>query len=175
MSASFRDMKILLVDDNPHMRTIISAILKGLGVRDMLEAPDGRRALEVLRQWTPDVIFVDFLMQPMDGVDFTRAIRASTDKTVCFLPIIMLTGHAHRHRVAEARDAGVTEFMVKPITAKAVIDRLQAVIYRPRPFIKADPYFGPDRRRISGPPPGQERRSDNAGQPDRPAGKVTEI
>ena len=174
MTASFKDLKILLVDDNPHMRTIISAILKGLGVREILEAPDGRRALEMLKQWSPDLIFLDFLMQPMDGVDFTRAIRSSTDKTIRFLPIIMLTGHAHRHRVAEARDAGVTEFMVKPITAKAVIDRLQAVIYRPRPFINAAPYFGPDRRRISGPPPGPERRADRLAA-GRPAGSVTEI
>lgn len=160
MAGTFKDLRILLVDDNPHMRTIIATVLKGLGIKETIEASDGSRALELMRQRSADVAFVDFLMQPMDGVDFTRAVRASEDEKIRFLPIIMLTGHAHRHRVAEARDAGVTEFMVKPITAKAVLDRLNAVVFRPRPFIKAETYFGPDRRRISGPPPGPERRAD---------------
>jgi two-component system chemotaxis response regulator CheY len=48
-----------------------------------------------------------------------------------------------------ARDAGVTEFVVKPITAKAILDRIQAVIFGPRPFVKTDGYFGPDRRRAN--------------------------
>jgi DNA-binding response OmpR family regulator len=59
----------------------------------------------------------------------------------------MMTGHSEKSRVYEARDAGVTEFLVKPITAKAVLDRIQAVIFHPRPFVKTDGYFGPDRRR----------------------------
>ena len=61
----------------------------------------------------------------------------------------MMTGHSEKNRVMEARDAGVTEFVVKPITAKAVFDRIQAVIIRPRSFIKTEDYFGPDRRRTS--------------------------
>ena len=59
----------------------------------------------------------------------------------------MMTGHSEKSRVYEARDAGVTEFVVKPITAKAIFDRIQAVIFRPRPFVKTADYFGPDRRR----------------------------
>jgi len=60
-----------------------------------------------------------------------------------------MTGHSEKSRVYEARDAGVTEFVVKPITAKAVLDRMQAVIFHPRAFVKTDGYFGPDRRRNS--------------------------
>jgi DNA-binding response OmpR family regulator len=86
-------------------------------------------------------------MFPLDGVEFTRLVRTSPDSPNPFLPIIMMTGHSERSRVYEARDAGVTEFIVKPITAKAVLDRLNAVIMRPRPFIKADGYIGPCRRR----------------------------
>jgi DNA-binding response OmpR family regulator len=72
----------------------------------------------------------------------------------------MMTGHSEKSRVTEARDAGVTEFVVKPITAKAVFDRIQAVIMRPRPFVKTDDYFGPDRRRTnSANYKGQRRRS----------------
>jgi two-component system chemotaxis response regulator CheY len=58
-----------------------------------------------------------------------------------------MTGHSEKSRVTEARDAGVTEFVVKPITAKAILVRINAVIFHPRPFVKSEGYFGPDRRR----------------------------
>ncbi len=76
----------------------------------------------------------------------------------------MLTGHAARARVEEARDAGVTEFVVKPVTARAVLDRINAVILRPRHFVRTSEYFGPDRRRRQDPAyQGPWRRSgDNA-------------
>ena len=63
----------------------------------------------------------------------------------------VITGHSERWRVMEARDAGVTEFIAKPLTAKAVIDRVNAVIFRPRPFIRTPTFFGPDRRRRADP------------------------
>ncbi len=94
---------------------------------------------------------VDFNMSPIDGVEFTRLVRQAADSPNPFLPIIMLTGHAARARVEEARDAGVTEFVVKPVTAKAVLDRINAVVNKARPFIRTQEYFGPDRRRRQDP------------------------
>lgn len=77
----------------------------------------------------------------------------------------MMTGHSERSRVYEARDAGVTEFIVKPITAKAVLDRLNAVIMRPRPFIRSRDYVGPCRQRRDAPDyAGPFRRSSELGR-----------
>ena len=59
----------------------------------------------------------------------------------------MLTGHSEKKRVTAARDAGVTEFLAKPISAKALYQRIVNVVANPRPFIKTKTYFGPDRRR----------------------------
>ena len=148
--SSLQALQVLLVDDNQHMRTITSAVLQSAGVRSVREAADGGAALEVLRQHAVDVAIVDFNMFPLDGVEFTRLVRNSPDSANPYLPIIMMTGHSEKSRVHEARDAGVTEFIVKPITAKAVLDRIQAVIFRPRAFVKTDGYFGPDRRRSAG-------------------------
>jgi DNA-binding response OmpR family regulator len=76
-----------------------------------------------------------------------------------FTPMIMLTGHSERRRVTAARDAGVTEFMVKPISAKALHQRILSVIANPRRFIRTKTYFGPDRRRNTMPNyTGPERR-----------------
>jgi DNA-binding response OmpR family regulator len=78
-------------------------------------------------------------------------VRNAPDSRNPYLPIIMMTGHSERYRVMEARDAGVTEFVAKPLTAKSVLERIQAVIYRPRPFVRTADYFGPDRRRKDDP------------------------
>lgn len=151
MSAALSAMRVLLVDDNQHMRSIVAAVLAGVGVQQVRECWDGAEALDALRQWPADVAIVDFQMTPIDGVEFTRLVRNAGDSPNPFLPIIMLTGHAERSRVEEARDAGVTEFVVKPVTARAVLDRLNAVILRPRPFVRTADYFGPDRRRRQDP------------------------
>jgi CheY-like chemotaxis protein len=148
---ALQSLQILLADDNQHMRTITAAILQSAGIRHIREVSDGAMALDAVRQNPVDLAIVDFNMFPLDGVEFTRLIRNSPDSANPYLPIIMMTGHSERARVTEARDAGVTEFVVKPITAKAVFDRIQAVIMRPRAFVKTDDYFGPDRRRSQSP------------------------
>lgn len=142
------------------MRAITSAVLQSAGIRKLREAADGAAALEILRDHAVDLVIVDFNMFPLDGVEFTRLVRNSPDSANPYLPIIMMTGHSEKTRVYEARDAGVNEFVVKPITAKAILDRIQAVIFRPRPFVKTEGYFGPDRRRAQGAVPnGPKRRA----------------
>jgi two-component system chemotaxis response regulator CheY len=148
MSAGMAALRILLVDDNQHMRAIVSAILGGVGVRDIRQASDGAEALQAVREWKADLAIVDFQMHPLDGVEFTRLVRNSPDSKNPYLPIIMMTGFAEKARVEEARDAGVTELLAKPITAKGVIERLNAVIFHPRPFVRTPDYFGPKRRGI---------------------------
>lgn len=147
MSSGLESLRVLLADDNAHMRAIVGAVLKSIGIQHLREAHDGAEALAILRDWPVDVAIVDFRMEPIDGVEFTRLVRQAEDSVNPFLPIIMLTGYADRGRVMEARDAGVTELVVKPVTAKAVIARLQAVIFHPRPFVRTESYFGPCRRR----------------------------
>jgi DNA-binding response OmpR family regulator len=144
---SLKSLNVLLVDDNQNMRAIAAAVLHSADIRNVYEAAEGATAFDLLRRHAIDLAIVDFNMFPLDGVEFTRLVRTSPDSPNTFLPIIMMTGHSERSRVYEARDAGVTEFIVKPITAKAVLDRINAVIMRPRAFIKTDDYVGPCRRR----------------------------
>ncbi|MDP1632466.1 MAG: response regulator [Caulobacter sp.] len=148
MSGGLSALKVLLVDDNQHMRAIISAVLKGVGILNVREAADGAEALQVLRDGPIDIAIIDFHMTPIDGVQFTSMVRNSADSTNPYLPIIMMTGFADRIRVCEARDAGVTELVVKPVTARSIIDRVNAVIFNPRNFVRTDDYFGPLRRGI---------------------------
>ena len=87
-----------------------------------------------------------------------------------FVPIIMLTGHTEKDRVTAARDAGITEFLAKPISAKALYQRIVNVVANPRPFIKTKTYFGPDRRRNVNPNYiGPERRKGGKARRHPPA------
>jgi CheY-like chemotaxis protein len=162
-------LRVLVADDNTNMRAIVVAVLKGIGVKDIKEANDGGAALAALNDFNADLAIVDFRMAPIDGVEFTRLVRNAADSRNRYLPIIMLTGYADRARVVEARDAGVTEIVVKPMTSKALISRLQAVIFQPRDFVRTATYFGPDRRRQQSPDyTGPERRTGRM-KPEGPA------
>jgi two-component system chemotaxis response regulator CheY len=160
LSTGLESLRVLLADDNAHMRAIVGAVLKSLGIRHVHEARNGAEGLTMLREHSTDVAIVDFRMEPVDGVEFTRQVRNSGESKNPYLPIIMLTGYADRTRVVEARDAGVTELIVKPVTAMALISRLNAVVYHPRPFVRTETYFGPcRRRRAMASYSGEERRA----------------
>ena len=74
----------------------------------------------------------------------------------------MISGHTERYRVEAARDAGVTEFLAKPITAQNLFARIAEIVERPRAFVRCDAYFGPDRRRHQNADhPGPWRRKDD--------------
>ena len=144
-------LKILLVDDNHHMRVLLGEILKAIGVRDIFEASDGAAGLQSMKTNRVDIIMTDLSMQPLDGIDFVRLLRRSPDSPNQMCPVIMITGHSTLQRVHEARDAGVNEFLAKPLTAKGVIERIGQVVDHPRGFVKNDAYIGPDRRRRADP------------------------
>lgn len=165
---SFEALKILLVDDNQHMRILLIEILRAIGIRQVLEADDGAAGLQLLREHDFDIIITDLAMQPLDGIDFVRLIRHSPESPNPLCPIIMITGHSTQRRVEEARDAGVNEFLAKPVTARGVVERIGEIIDNARPYIRTDDYFGPDRRRKSDPDhPGPWRRGGDAGLPSR--------
>lgn len=145
---NFDSMQVLLLDDSAPMRAIVSEVLRAAGVQTILEAGTPGDAWARLQQHPIDVAIVDYNMQPMNGVEFTRRVRTAPDSPSPLLPIIMMTGHAERRRVMQARDAGVSEFIVKPVTAKVLMERLYAVVLKPRAFVQAPGFVGPCRRRV---------------------------
>jgi len=143
----FDRLRVLIVDDNPHMRRLIVAIMQAFGVRDYFEAPDAEHAWTHLRESNPDVILLDWQMPGMTGIEFARLVRTSPKSPNSFVPIIMLTGHTHIEQVRQARDVGINEFLAKPVSIQGLLVRLMSVIERPRPFVRCSTYFGPCRRR----------------------------
>ncbi len=141
------NLNFLVVDDNKNMRLLVIQVLRALGIRNVKEADDGADALKTLKTFPTDIVICDWNMEPLDGLDFTRMVRTASDSPNPFVPIIMLTGHTEMNRVEEARDAGVHEFLAKPISAKSLYQRIVSVIEISRHFIRTSNYTGPDRRR----------------------------
>jgi CheY-like chemotaxis protein len=143
----FNKLRFLVIDDNAHMRRILRTLLHGFGARDVYEAENGAAGLEAFTHYGPDIVLTDWAMPIFDGLELTQMIRQPGANANPYVPIIMLTGHSEKKRVTSARDAGVTEFMAKPISANSLYQRILNVVANPRPFIKTKSYFGPDRRR----------------------------
>jgi CheY-like chemotaxis protein len=145
--AGFENLKALIVEDNGHMRSLLRALLNSIGIMDIAEASHGQAAIAILREKKPGLVLSDMAMKPMDGIEFTRHVRNDELSPNPFVPIIMISGHTEKHRVMAARDAGVTEFLAKPITAHQLFARITEVMERPRAYVRCGDYFGPDRRR----------------------------
>jgi len=152
-------LDFLVVDDNQNMRGLIRTILNNLGVKNIYEASSGFEAFDRMRQFRVDMVIVDWRMEPVDGIALVKQLRHSKESPNRFVPIIMLTAHSQKQRVSEARDAGVNEFVVKPVSARTLYARIRSIITTPREFIETASYFGPDRRRKNQKFDGVDRRA----------------
>lgn len=138
-------LRVMIIDNSPMMRDLVQSVLVSVGVKHFMMAGDGRSALDMIPAFGPHLAFVDWEMEPMNGLQFVREVRALAERDNPFLPIIMLTSHAEEPWVIEAKNAGVNDYLIKPVTGAAILKHLSFVINNPRPFMRTDRYFGPAR------------------------------
>lgn len=150
MAYDFRNARVLIVDDMQPMLSLVLSILKVFGFKDVHIAHDAEEGFRAFCQLNPDIVITDWQMEPYDGVELIRKIRRDPKSPNRFVPVILMSGYSHRARVEKARDGGVTEFLVKPFSAKDLYKRIEQLIEKPRKFVEADQFFGPDRRRRAG-------------------------
>lgn len=166
MSVSLHRLRFLIVDDNTHAVNLVKAMLRGFGADQLHDAQTVATAQAQMRARPCDIVILDYMLGTEEGVDFARWLRNAPESPAPYAPIILLTGHADRARIMAARDAGVNEFCVKPITPADLMKRIEWVIDRARPFVRSPTYFGPDRRRHDDPKyTGPERRADRRAKP----------
>ena len=140
-------LKVLVVDDDQYMRKVVRTMLAAIGVKHMFEAVDGTSGLESVRANAPDIIIVDWEMPVIDGRQFACLVRWPGAVPASDVPIIMLTGHGDRWRVVEAARAGVHEYLLKPVSTKALLERIVSILDNPRPTVQANGYYGPAPRK----------------------------
>lgn len=144
-------MKCLVVDPNAYMRGVIADSLRRLMLTNISAAATAVEAFTVGRLFKPDIIFVDWDAGRMSGLEFTREVRRNTTGMSRETPIILLAGAIDHEQLMSARQAGINEFLLKPVSAQGVLSRIEEVVLRPRKFIDSRNYVGPCRRRKEDP------------------------
>ncbi len=145
-SYNFEKLSVLVCDDSLSIRHLVRNCLMAFGVTKITEASNAEAAFERLVETNPDLLITDWYMGDSDGLDLVERIRQSPESPNPYLPIIMLTGHTEIERVVIARDAGVSTFLAKPMSAKSLYKRLVSMVEDKRSFIRNSDFFGPDRR-----------------------------
>lgn len=152
-------LTVLVVDPNKFTRGIVCDLLRQLGIRAVRQAESGAAALDEIRTFHPSVVLSEREVPDMDGLAITRWIRTHADSPNSRTPVIMVTFRTTKQELFEAREAGVTEFIVKPVTGQAIMLRLRAALLDPREFVRSETFVGPSRRRRPDEDfKGQERR-----------------
>ncbi len=158
-------LSVLVVEKHPPMRSMFRGILRELGIRKIDDAASPETGFEEFNRRAPDLVLVDW-SPGFDGIGLLQKIRTDKDSNDPFAPVIMVTAHGEADRVIEARDAGMTEYLTKPISAKGLYQRIASIVESKRPFIRVSDFFGPDRRRKKEAFGADERR-EGAKTPDK--------
>jgi DNA-binding response OmpR family regulator len=148
VEALIHDLNVLVVDDNQYMRKIVRNLLTNIGVRKVFEASDGIAGLDAIRAVSPDVVVLDWELPLLNGAELVRIVRSPGVFPMADIPIIMLSSHGERWRVVEAIRIGVNEYLRKPVSAQALLDRLIAILAKPRPIVQLGDYYGPEPRKF---------------------------
>jgi CheY-like chemotaxis protein len=140
--------RVLIVDPNPHAARLLVDVMKALGARDQAVEPDEDRARKMAASLEPGIILTERTGPGLDGESLARRIRRS-DMGCRRAPILMVTAEATATTIIGARDAGIHEFLRKPFTSADLLKRVENVALKPRDWVEAVGYVGPDRRRFN--------------------------
>ena len=116
--------KVLIVDDQMPMRHIIRSLLSKAGYRVVAEASNGQKAIELCRQFNPDLICLDITMPGMDGIETLKKLKNDHPDVL----VIMITGHSNRKDIEAAIEAGASGYIVKPIHAGKTLKTVERVL-----------------------------------------------
>jgi len=167
-----QSLTVLIIDDNQYMRKVVRNLLVNIGVKNIHEAVDGITGLECIRAVSPDIVILDWEMPLLNGSELVRIVRSPGVFPVPDVPIIMLTGHGERWRVVEAMRLGVNEFLKKPVSAQALLDRMVSILAKPRAMVQMGDYYGPEPRRTFNDPLPVQKPTEKVAAPPEPQAAV---
>ncbi len=140
--------RVLILDPSPASARLLAELLQMVGLGEVWTGASTERALHLAETADPQLIFTEFAGEGVDGIGFVRRLRRGN--LACRkAPVIMVTAQATPGSILAARNVGVHEFLRKPFAIKDLVRRLEAVAVRPRDWIEAVGYVGPDRRRFN--------------------------
>ncbi len=147
LNTDFKFKKILIVDDDLYLAKILRSILETFEVAQVRMAKSYDEAITIINNHPFDCIFVDNMMSDKNGLMLAKHIRQSKDINLQKIPMILCTSFTGLQSILDARDAGITEILAKPISPEQIMEKISNALFKQRPFIVSDSYYGPDRRR----------------------------
>lgn len=139
-------LNILVLEKHVLIRKLLTDVFREFGVPTVQSTPEPDKAWMFFQQFPADIILCDWCPE-LDGMDFLRRVRQDPDTPNPCVPVIVVTANTELRHVTTARDNGMTESLAKPISARTIYQRICNVIEGSRPFVRANDFFGPDRRR----------------------------
>ena len=127
----FSKMRVLLVDDEPMLRTFVSELLHQIGVHQIHEAVDGKSALLEAIKFQPDLVLSDIHMEPMDGIEFVKKLRALPKPYFAHVPVILMTADTNKETLTEAIPYGIMGYMIKPPQAAGLKTKVEQALWTP--------------------------------------------
>jgi two-component system chemotaxis response regulator CheY len=122
---------ILVVEDEIHTRTLIKNMLRQIGVRSIVEAKEGKAALDEVLRAKPHLVLCDIHMEPVDGLTFLKLLRGAKLPNVRNTPVVFLTADAKRDTVVVAKDLHVNGYLVKPVALADLKARIDMILKPP--------------------------------------------
>ncbi len=145
-SGKFGDLRMVIVGGKTHAVQVMRQVLGIIGVRQIQAVADAAAAIDLLCHQSFSAVFCDETVLGAGGLDFGRAARRAKGLLNPMVPIFLVCGGPRRRDVEAARDAGFTDVLTRPVSAATIMRKLDLALGRPRPFIVASDFFGPDRR-----------------------------
>lgn len=156
-SFDLSQLNILVLEKHLLVRRLLTDVFSEFGVATVFSTAEPEEAYQYYSENEPDIVLCDWTPD-LDGIGFLRRIRLDHESVNPYVPIVVVTANTELRHVCFARDNGMTEFLAKPVSARTIYSRLCSVIDNPRPFIRVNDFFGPDRRRRNFDFAGKERR-----------------
>lgn len=126
------EIRVLIIDDQKTMRSIVRQLLDQIGTRNVIEAENGQEALDLLAHMnaeeTPDVIICDLHMDKLDGMEFVNTLRRSKHRVLKEIPVLILTGDTDRMVHEVTRQVGAARIMIKPISSQDLLSEINTAI-----------------------------------------------
>lgn len=123
-----KDIRVLVVDDHSMTRTMVKAILRGVGFSNVIQAENGPDAIRRIFEDRVQFVICDWNMPQANGLEVLKTVRS--DSRFKALPFLMLTAEAYRENVEAAVKAGVTDYITKPFTAETLLDKVATILSR---------------------------------------------
>jgi CheY-like chemotaxis protein len=165
----FREIRTLVIDPTGNSKTLLRRILANLGVMGVKAVDGTDDALLAMRQDLYTVVFCDELAGPLDPFAFLKALRRDLETRDVTVPVVLVSVGAEFSKVAAARDAGMNDVIVKPVSVDTIERKLISLVLEPKAFVTAKGFVGPDRRRA-----GDRRQFGERAARDERRGKATD-